>query len=99
MLSDRAFVLRYFSASAGDRLLLVNLGPELHYHPAPEPLLAPLEGQAWRTLWSSESPQYDGYGTPALETSAGWILPATSTVVLQPDRAALPSHARLSEKN
>jgi maltooligosyltrehalose trehalohydrolase len=99
VLSDRAFVLRYFSASAGDRLLLVNLGPELHYHPAPEPLLAPLENQAWRTLWSSESPQYDGYGTPALETSAGWILPAASTVVLQPDRAALPSHARLSEKN
>lgn len=98
VLSDRAFVLRYFS-TAGDRLLLVNLGPELHYHPAPEPLLAPMEGKGWRTLWSSESPLYDGYGTPPLETRDGWLLPAASAVVLQSgDSAALP-HARLGEKN
>ena len=99
VLSDRAFVLRYFSAAAGDRLLLVNLGPELHYNPAPEPLLAPMEDQGWRTLWSSESPCYDGYGTPSLETRDGWILPAASAVVLQPDASPALPHARLSEKN
>lgn len=98
VLSERAFVLRYFSA-AGDRLLLVNLGPELHYHPAPEPLLAPPEGKGWRTLWSSESPRYDGYGTPPLETRDGWLLPAASAVVLQPDDSTVLPHARLSEKN
>lgn len=99
VLSERAFVLRYFSSAVGDRLLLVNLGPELHYHPAPEPLLAPLEGKGWRVLWSSECPRYDGSGTPALETRDGWILPAGSAIALQPDDSPELSHARLSEKN
>ncbi len=44
VLSSEAFVLRFFGGegAAGDeRLLIVNLGIDLHLDPAPEPLLAP----------------------------------------------------------
>jgi maltooligosyltrehalose trehalohydrolase len=99
VLEDEAFVLRYFSAEGNDRLLLVNLGRDLYLNPAPEPLLAPLVGQGWRTLWSSEFPGYGGAGTPDLETTSNWIIPGHAAFVLQPDANAQPPHARLSEKD
>ena len=37
-------MLRFFGDGGDDRLLLVNLGRDLHLDPAPEPLLAPPEG-------------------------------------------------------
>lgn len=43
VLSASAFVLRFFADDDRDRLLVVNLGRDLHLHPAPEPLLAPPE--------------------------------------------------------
>jgi maltooligosyltrehalose trehalohydrolase len=66
----------------------VNLGRDLHYFPSPEPLLAPPEGCAWRTLWSSEHPRYGGQGTAALETEDGWKIPGHATVVMKPEREA-----------
>ncbi len=83
VLDDHAFLLRYFSGD--DRLLLVNLGPELRLNPAPEPLLASLEGMGWRVLWSSEDPKYGGCGTPPLETTANWMIPAHCAILLRPD--------------
>jgi maltooligosyltrehalose trehalohydrolase len=83
VLGPDAFVLRYFAAS-GDRLLVVNLGRDLALSPAPEPLLAPPDGCAWRTLWSSEHPDYGGCGTAALESEDGWRIPAHCAVVLAP---------------
>jgi len=42
VLGEDAFVLRYFGATSDDdRLVIVNLGRDLHYFPSPEPLLAP----------------------------------------------------------
>src|SRR5262249_38611286 len=41
VLCAQAFVLRFFDAAGDDRLLIVNLGVDLHLSPAPEPLLAP----------------------------------------------------------
>ena len=61
-LTEEAWLLRFFSESSGDRLLIVNLGRDLLLGPAPEPLLAPMDGQAWRLLWSSEAPRYGGAG-------------------------------------
>ncbi len=84
VLGPEAFVLRYFGGAAGDRLLVVNFGRDLHLSPAPEPLLAPPAGGAWQTLWSSEDPRYDGCGTPPLDTELGWRLPGHATVVLGP---------------
>jgi maltooligosyltrehalose trehalohydrolase len=85
VLSDQAFVLRYFGESMGDRLLIVNLGARLHASPIPEPLLAPARGGAWATALSTESPKYGGWGTPPLETiTDGWWIPAECAVLLVP---------------
>ena len=67
VLGDDAFVLRYFGDAGDDRLLCINLGRTVHFDPAPEPLLAPPQGKAWRVMWSSEDPRYDGLGTPAVD--------------------------------
>jgi maltooligosyltrehalose trehalohydrolase len=84
VLGSEAFLLRFFSEVSGDRLLLVNLGRDLHLDAAPEPLLAPPEGRRWEILWSSESPRYGGSGTPPVETDEGWRIPGHATVVLFP---------------
>lgn len=77
-------MLRFFSDSGADRLLVVNLGRDLLLGPAPEPLLAPVEGQAWQLLWSSEAPVYGGSGIPAEDTDENWIIPGMSAAVLIP---------------
>jgi maltooligosyltrehalose trehalohydrolase len=82
VLGQDALVLRYFSAANDDRLLFLNLGAQLHYNPAPEPLLAPVDGRRWETLWSSEDPRYGGYGTPPLEDDQNWHIPGQSAVVM-----------------
>jgi maltooligosyltrehalose trehalohydrolase len=96
VLGNEAFVLRYFDGTPGDaydgrdpalgdRLLLVNLGRDLHLDAAPEPLLAPPEGCSWSLEWSSESSCYDGSGTPAVVSAErGWHLPGHATIVLRP---------------
>jgi maltooligosyltrehalose trehalohydrolase len=82
VLGAEAFVLRYFGAGSGDRLLVVNLGRDLHLDPAPEPLLAPPAGTTWAVRWSSEDPRYGGLGTPALDTEENWRLPGHAAVLL-----------------
>ena len=61
-----------------DRLLILNLGQDLHYVPAPEPLLAPRANGYWRLIWSSDDPRYGGPGAPNPLTEHGWHLPAES---------------------
>ncbi len=88
VLSPAAFVLRYFSEKYGDRLVMVNLGRDLHLNPVPEPLLAPPCDRRWTILWSSEDPKYGGMGTVPPDSPSGceenWRLPGHSTVVLYP---------------
>ena len=94
VLSDRAFVLRWFSVDpraphagergSGDRLLVVNLGSDLHLDPAPEPLLAPSCGTTWEIRWSSEDPTYGGMGTAPLDTDENWRIPGQAAFVLAP---------------
>ncbi len=81
VLGPEAFVLRFFGLKQPDRLMFVNLGPELAYEPAPEPLLAPAEGCGWHLVWSSESPRYGGTGTPTVLTERGWRLPGQAALV------------------
>src|SRR5262249_6779887 len=66
VLGERAFVLRFFGQGGDDRLLVVNLGRDLHLLRAPEPLLAPPEDRRWKILWSSEDLRYGGGGTSPL---------------------------------
>ncbi|VTU01972.1 -alpha-glucan branching protein : Malto-oligosyltrehalose trehalohydrolase OS=Desulfovibrio sp. U5L GN=DesU5LDRAFT_0871 PE=3 SV=1: Alpha-amylase: Alpha-amylase: DUF3459 [Gemmataceae bacterium] len=83
VLGPSAFVLRFFSGDGGDRLLIVNLGRDLHLNPAPEPLLAPpAVGTHWHVLWSSEHPKYGGLGTAPLDTDDNWRIPGEAAVVL-----------------
>jgi maltooligosyltrehalose trehalohydrolase len=93
VLSSAAFVLRFFAENGHDRLLLVNLGRDLHVDPAPEPLLAPPEHMRWKTLWSSEDPRYGGSGTPPLESEDNWHIPGEAAVVLTPTPQEEMSHA------
>jgi maltooligosyltrehalose trehalohydrolase len=86
VLSTSAFVLRYFGGKAGDRLLVVNLGMDLNFDPAPEPLLAPMDERGWDVLWSSELPSYGGCGTPPIETEQNWWIPGRSAILLKPGR-------------
>src|SRR5262249_46630076 len=89
LLGARAFVLRFFGRSGDDRLLVVNLGPDLDLVPAPEPLLAPTEGRTWALLWSIEASAYGGDGALHPETDGGWRLAGESAVLLGPG-SALP---------
>ncbi|MGH7875201.1 MAG: DUF3459 domain-containing protein, partial [Candidatus Binatia bacterium] len=88
VLGPEAFLIRFFTEKNGDRLLLVNLGTDLHLKPAPEPLLAPPEGRRWEILWSTEHPRYGGAGTSAVETDEGWHIPGHAAVVLFPQPLA-----------
>ena len=82
VISPEAFVVRYFGAHCDDRLLLVNLGSDLHLRSAPEPLLGPPEESQWEMMWSSEDPTYGGLGTYPPETGKEWVLPAFSALVM-----------------
>jgi maltooligosyltrehalose trehalohydrolase len=87
VIGDKAWLVRYFGGRE-DRLLLVNLGQNMTLAPAPEPLLAPPEDQAWRILWSSEAPDYGGGGTPALSRDGETLIPGEAALVLAPGPAA-----------
>jgi maltooligosyltrehalose trehalohydrolase len=84
VLGEECFVLRYFAGQDEDRLLVVNLGRDLHLDPAPEPLLAPPQRRLWDILWSSEDPRYLGNGTAPLDSDRNWIIPGHAAVVLRP---------------
>jgi maltooligosyltrehalose trehalohydrolase len=82
-LGAHALVLRYGAANDDDRLLVVNLGADLHFVPAPEPLLAPLEGGSWILQWSSEHPCYGGSGIINPLSEEGWHIPAASATLFR----------------
>jgi maltooligosyltrehalose trehalohydrolase len=85
VLGPEAFVLRFFGEQEGDdRLLIVNLGRDVHVNPAPAPLLAPPAGALWEMAWTSEDARYGGWGTPPLETENNWRLQGETAVVLRP---------------
>jgi maltooligosyltrehalose trehalohydrolase len=89
VLSDQAFVIRFFVEGEHDRLLVVNLGTELALDIAPEPLLAPpIRDAGWTRVWHSEDPCYGGRvgGASHLESETGaWRIPAESATLLAGD--------------
>jgi maltooligosyltrehalose trehalohydrolase len=93
VLASEAFVLRYFGEDGDDRLLVVNFGHDLHFNPAPEPLLAPPENMRWEILWSSEAPRYGGLGTPPLDKRDNWRIPGRAAVALIPKKTGARSGA------
>ena len=91
VLSDHAFVIRYFAVDGNDRLLVVNLGRDMIREVVPEPLLAPPDPeQGWERLWYSEDECYGGRGAAPLETEdrdkvITWRIPAESATLLGRD--------------
>ncbi|HYF00422.1 MAG TPA: DUF3459 domain-containing protein, partial [Planctomycetota bacterium] len=86
LLSPHAFLVRFFGEAGDDRLLLVNLGPDLELGPVPEPLFAPPAGTRWALRWSSEWPQYGGGGMADPPRDGVWVLPAACAAVLGAER-------------
>ena len=85
VLSQDAWVIRFFGENPGDdRLLLVNLSRDLHLIPAPEPLLAAPKGCVWDAMWFSDDPRYGGMGMPPWPMKGLWYLQGESAVVLHP---------------
>jgi maltooligosyltrehalose trehalohydrolase len=83
VLGEHAFVLRFFGPTEpADRLLVVNLGADIHLVHLPEPLLAAPRGMDWSPLWSSEDPRYGGDGMPPMDTKGGWRVMGESATLL-----------------
>jgi maltooligosyltrehalose trehalohydrolase len=85
VLDTNAFLIRYFGEELGDRLLIINFGPNLTYNPAPEPLIVAGNGLQWEVIWSSESFEYGGEGMPPI-FNPYIILPGHSAIVLKPKK-------------
>jgi len=91
VLGRHSFVLRYFAERSEDaRLLVINLGEQQVFSPAPEPLLAPPDDYEWQTLWTSDALLYGGVGMKPIATNFGWTLFAESAVALHPVRRKGP---------
>jgi maltooligosyltrehalose trehalohydrolase len=89
VLAAEAFALRFFGGEHGDRLLLVNLGPDLRSDSFAEPLLAPPCGCRWKTVFSTEQICHGGSGALEAENGEGkWRLAGHSAAVLVPDPVA-----------
>jgi maltooligosyltrehalose trehalohydrolase len=82
---ENAWLLRYVAATGQDRLLIVNLGSDLPLASIAEPLLAPVVGQGWRLLWSSEDARYGGSGVPPPDQNGVWRVPGQSALLLAAD--------------
>jgi maltooligosyltrehalose trehalohydrolase len=99
VLSASAFALRFFTPDhAEDRILIVNLGADLHRDSFAEPLLAPPAGRAWEVRWASEHPKYGGGGTSYPWKNGCWRIAGESAVVLAPLRAARSSTGRVRRR-
>lgn len=90
VLSPEAFVLRYATATGTDRLVLINLGPDLDLAHVAEPLLAPIDGHDWANLFSTEDPLYGGLGTPPPGEHGERVLSAHAALVLAPRALTTP---------
>ena len=83
VLTNDAFAIRWFREN-DDRLLIVNLGHDIHWESVPEPLLSPVLGTTWKVAWSSEHPKYGGIGTPPIHTEDHFHIPSQSAILLRP---------------
>jgi maltooligosyltrehalose trehalohydrolase len=87
VLGPEVLCLRWLGAAGGgalDRLLIVNLGPDLDRASAAEPLLAPPEGCRWTVAFSTEDARYGGAGTPTFDDARGLRVAGHAALLLAP---------------
>lgn len=82
VLGTDSFLIRYFGEEDGDRLLLINFGPDHYFSPGPEPLLVPSLGMEFEIQMSSESIVYGGEGSPPVNIPY-WKILGHSAMVLK----------------
>jgi maltooligosyltrehalose trehalohydrolase len=89
-LDDRTLVLRFIGRVAHeDRLMIVNLGPDIDLACAPDPLVAPPELFDWTVLWCSEDRPYGGVGIAGSLPPAKLLSTGQATTIFRP--ALVPS--------
>jgi maltooligosyltrehalose trehalohydrolase len=87
VIAPQAFALRFFSPGhEDDRVLIVNLGPDLRRSSYADPLLAPPAQTSWALQWSSEATRYGGRGVGQFARRGLWTIPGESALVLKPER-------------
>jgi maltooligosyltrehalose trehalohydrolase len=88
VLSDRAFIMRFFAERPDDeRLLVVNLGGRLLRSSIADPLAAPPVARGWRVEWCSDDAEYGGPGRADLWQDGEWSVAAECAYVLAPGPA------------
>ena len=84
-LDDHTLLLRFTGRIAHeDRLLVVNLGPDIDLACAPDPLVAPPELFEWAVLWSSEDHAYGGVGIAGSCQPMKLVANGRATTVFRP---------------
>lgn len=81
MLAPEAFLFRFATGTGHDRLLVVNFGKEIEISGIAEPLLAPVKGHRWETLFSTEDYRYGGGRVPPVAVGC-MCIPGHSALVL-----------------
>ena len=99
VLDPSAFLLRYFAQDPQDeRLMLVNMGPNIAVDSIADPLHAPPEGMQWTLVWSSEELIYGGGGKRSIDLQTRWTLGADTVLWFAPVKARrhpIPERDRL----
>jgi maltooligosyltrehalose trehalohydrolase len=84
-LDDRVLVLRFIGRiTHEDRLLVVNLGPDLDFAWAPEPIVAPPALFTWTVSFCTEDPAYGGVGIAGNDPPMKLVATGQSTTVFRP---------------
>jgi maltooligosyltrehalose trehalohydrolase len=84
-LDDRVLALRFIGRVAHeDRLLIVNLGPDLDFACAPEPIVAPPALFAWTVSFCTEDPAYGGVGIARNDPPMKLVATGQSSTVFRP---------------
>ena len=82
---ERTLLLRFEGTTpALDRLLVVNLDPDLDLAALPDPLVAPPVGFQWHPCWCSEDARYGGSGVAAAAPPARLIATGHAATIFEP---------------
>jgi maltooligosyltrehalose trehalohydrolase len=84
-LDDHTLVLRYIGdIPHEDRLVVVNLGPDLDFARAPAPIVAPPSLFRWCLSFCSEDPAYGGVGIAGNNPPVKLVATGQATTVFRP---------------
>ncbi len=82
---DRTLLLRFEGATSSiDRLVVVNLDPDVNLAALPDPIVAPPANHEWRVRWCSDDPKYGGSGIVAIAPPERLIAGGRATTVFEP---------------